>query len=80
MPGTVDGSSVFSIIALSAKGKVVCRSKSPPPCLQIIVPDNIETEILAMVIFVISEVIEQHSAIHLLDIFTTLGYVARQCE
>lgn len=33
-----------------------------------------------MVILVICEIIEQHSAIHLLDIFTILRYKARQSK
>ena len=55
MPGAVDGSSVFSVVAFCAKGKIVCRSKSPPPSLQIIIHDNVETEILAMIIFIIGK-------------------------
>ena len=75
----VDGGGVFAVVAFGAERQVICGGKSPLPAASGRFPD-VEAEILAVVVLVVGQVVEYHSAIHFLDIRLALGYEACQGE
>lgn len=78
MTCSIDRSGVFSVISFGAEREIIGWCESPMPGSRFVVPDYVKTEVLAMVVFVVGKVIEQHAAIHLLHVFAVLGYVARE--
>lgn len=56
MPRTIDGCSVFTVIAFSTKGEVVGRGKMPLPAT--ITSSDQKTEILAVIVFVVGQVVD----------------------
>ena len=80
MPCAVDGCGMLSIISFCAECKVICGGKSPTPFIAARVSDNVETEILAVVIFIVGKVIEKHPPVHLLHIHSVLGKKACKRE
>ena len=76
MPRTIDGCSVFTVIAFSTKGEVVGRGKMPLPAT--ITSSDQETEILAVIVFVVGQVIEHHATVHFLNVMGILRQVTRQ--
>ena len=80
MAFAIDGCCMFSIVSFGAEREVVGRCQPPMPGSGVGISDYIETEILAMIILVVGKIVEQHAAIHLLNIFTALCDVARECE
>lgn len=75
----IDRCGMLAVVAFSAKCQVVCRCQMPY-VFAIGIFAYKKTEILAMVIFIISKVIEHHSAVHLLYILRTLREITRQCK
>ncbi len=70
---------VLAVVALCAQGKIVGGGKSPLPGIAGSAGYNIETEVLAMVILVVGEIVENHPTIHLLHIIAVfLSYSKTQ--
>lgn len=71
--------SMLTIISLRTLSEVVCGSQMPMP---FVVPafGNHKAKILAMIIFIFSNIIEYHSTIHLLHIFIILCEITCQCQ
>ena len=65
--GRIDRCSVLTIVALSTKGQIVCRSQMPDE-LAVGILANQVTEVFAMVIFVVGKAIEYHTTVHFLYI------------
>ena len=79
MSGAVDRRGMLAVITLCAEGQVIGGCKSPCPLPVGTMRDN-EAEILAMVIFVVGQVIEYHAPIHLFNIFGILSEPAGERE
>ena len=58
---------MFAIISFGAQGEVIGRRQSPS-ILSCCIGDDPETEILAVVVFVVNQIIEYHQTEHLFQI------------
>lgn len=67
----VDRCGMLTVITLDAERKIVCGSQSPLP-FAIAATYHHKTEIFTMVILIIGQIVEHHTAEHLLDILTAL--------